>query len=64
VYQPFNFVAGADRHGRFGDHHREARQDSGHLARRRMHVTQIGAAVAAPRRRADRDENGTGSQNA
>ena len=58
--QPLDFVAGADRHGRFGDDDGEALQRRGNLARRGMNVAQIGVAVAAPRRRADRDEHRIG----
>ena len=55
-----DLVAGADRHGRFGDDHGEAGQRGGDLARGGVDVGQIGMAVAAPRRRADRDEHRIG----
>ena len=58
--QALDFVAGADRHGRFGDDHGEARQRRGDLARGGVDVAQIGVAIAAPRRRADRDEHRIG----
>ncbi len=58
--QPLDLVTGADRHGRFRHHHREARQRSRDLARGAVHVSEVGMAVAAPRRGADRDEHGVG----
>ena len=58
--QPLDLVAGADRHGRFGDDHRKAGQRRGDLARGGVDVAEIGMAVAAPRRRADRDEHRIG----
>ena len=45
-----DLVAGADRHGRLGDHDRRARQQRGNLAHRLEHKAQIGVTVAAPRR--------------
>ena len=58
--QPLDLVAGADRHGRFGDDHGEAGQRGGDLARGGVDVGEIGMAIAAPRRRADRDEHRVG----
>ena len=58
--QPLDLVAGADRHGRFGDDDGEAGQRSRDLARGGVDVGQVGMAIAAPRRRADRDEHGIG----
>ncbi len=58
--QPLDLVAGADRHGRFGDHHRKALERRGDLARGGVHVAQIRVTIAAPRRRADRDEHRVG----
>jgi hypothetical protein len=58
--QAFDFVAGADRHGRFGDHHGEAGKHRGDLARGGVDIAQIGMAIAAPRWRSDRDEHGVG----
>ncbi len=55
-----DLVAGADRHGRFGDDHGEAVQRRGDLARGGVDIGEIGMAVAAPRRRADRDEHRIG----
>ena len=60
VNQALDFVAGADRHGRFGDDHGKTGQRGGDLARRGVDVGQIGMTVAAPRRRADRDEHRIG----
>jgi hypothetical protein len=48
VDQPLDFVAGADRHGRFCHHHGEAGEHRGDLARGRMDIGQIGVAIAAP----------------
>ncbi len=47
--QPLDLVAGADRHGRFGDHHREARQRRGDLARGAVDVSSR-SAWPSPRR--------------
>ena len=58
-----DLVAGADRHGRLGDDDREAVERGGDLARGIEHVGEIGMAVAAPRRRADRDEHRVGGLN-
>ena len=58
--QPLDLVAGADRHGRFGDDHGEAGQRGGDLARGGVDIAKIGMAIAAPRRRADRDEHRIG----
>jgi hypothetical protein len=55
-----DLVAGADRHGRLGDHHGKTLQRGRDLARGRVHVGEVGVAVAAPRRRADRDEHRVG----
>ena len=55
-----DLVAGADRHGRLGDDDGEAVERRGDLARRGVDVGQVGVAVAAPRRRADRDEDRVG----
>ena len=52
-----DFIAGADRHRRFGDDHGEASKHGGNLARRGMDIAQVGVAVAAPRRRADGDKD-------
>ena len=58
--QPLDLVAGADRHGRFGDYHGKTGKRCGDLARGGIDVTQIGMTIAAPRRRSDRDEYGIG----
>ena len=55
-----DLVAGADRHGRLGDHDRGARQQRGDLAHRLEHEAQIGVTVAAPRRGPDRDHHRIG----
>ncbi len=55
-----DLVAGADRDGRFGHHDGEAVERGGDLLRRGVDVGQVGVAVAAARRRADRDEDGVG----
>ena len=55
--QPLHLVAGADRHRRFGDDHGKTLQRRGDFARGGVDVAQVGVAVAAPRRRADRDEH-------
>ena len=57
---PLDLVAGADRHGRFGDDHGEAVERGGDLARGGVDIGEVGMAVAAPRRRADRDEHRVG----
>ena len=57
---PLDLVAGADRHRRLGDDDGEAVERRGDLARRRVDVGEIGVAVAAPRRRADGDEDRVG----
>ena len=51
-----DLVAGADRHRRFGDHHRESCHRSRDFARRGVDVTQVRMTIATPRRRADRNE--------
>ena len=58
--QSLDFVAGADRHRRFGDYNGEALKRRCDLARRGMNVAQIGVAVAASRRRADGNEHRIG----
>ena len=55
-----DLVAGADRHRRFGDHHREAVERGGDLARGVIDEGEVGVAVAAARGRADGDEHGVG----
>ena len=55
-----DLVAGADRHGRLGHDDGEAGQRLRDLARGGVDVGQIGVAVAAARRRADRDEDSIG----
>ena len=57
---PLDLVAGADRHGRLGDHDGEALERRGDLARGGIDIGQVGVAVAAPRRRADRNEHRIG----
>ena len=52
-----DLVAGADRHGRLGYNDREAVERGGDLARGGIDVGQVGMAVTAARRRADRDEH-------
>jgi hypothetical protein len=56
-----DLVAGADRHGRLGDHHREAAERARDLARGVIDEAQISLAVAAPRRRTDRDNHRVGA---
>ena len=56
-HDPLHLVAGPDRHGRLGDDDGEPRNRGRDLARRGEDVTEIGMAVAAPRRRADGDEH-------
>jgi hypothetical protein len=58
AYQPLDLVAGPDRHSRFGDHDGESGQRARDLARGGVDVAEIGMAIAAPRRRSDRDEDG------
>ena len=55
-----DLVAGADRHGRFGDDDRVGIKLRRDLAHRVVDEAQIGMAVAAARRRADRDEHRLG----
>ena len=55
-----DLVAGADRHGRLGHDDGEAFQRGGDLARSGVDIGEVGMAVAAPRRRADRDEDRIG----
>src|SRR5258708_5020595 len=52
--------AGADRHGRFGDHHGIAGERASDLLRGGEDIGEIGMAVAAARRRADGDEDRVG----
>jgi hypothetical protein len=56
-----DLIAGADRHGRLGDHHRGAAERGRDLARGVIDEAQIGMAIAAPRRRTDRDEHRVGA---
>jgi hypothetical protein len=62
---PVDPSTGADRNGRFGDDDRPLAgalpQRLGDLGRDGDDIAQIGMAVAAPRRRADRDEHGVGA---
>lgn len=58
--QALDLIAGTDRHRRFGDHHGEAGKRAGDLACGGVDVAQVGMAVAAPRRGADRDEHRIG----
>ena len=55
-----DLVAGSNGDGRFCDHHRGGGQQRRDLAHRVIDETQIGMAVAAARRRADRDEHRLG----
>jgi hypothetical protein len=57
VDDALDLVAGADWHGRFGDDDREALQRLRDLARRLIDEGEVRVSVAAPRRRADRDEH-------
>jgi hypothetical protein len=59
--QPLDLVAGADRHGRFGDDNGELHQRRGDFARSDVDIAQIGVAIAAPRRRSNRDEYRVGA---
>ncbi len=54
---PLDLVARADRHGGFGHDHREALDRRGDLARRLIDIGEVRMAIAAPRRRADGDED-------
>ncbi len=54
----FDIVAGADGHRRLGDDDGEVLDVFSDLARGGVHVAEVGVAVAASRRRADRDEHG------
>ena len=63
-HDALDLVAGADRNGRFGDHDRGRRQQGRDLAHRLVNEAQIGVAVAAARRGADRDEHGIGPTDA
>ena len=53
----FDLVAGADRHGRFGDHDGEAVERSRDLACGLMNEAQVGETIAAARGRTNRDEH-------
>ena len=53
-----DLVTGADRDGRLGDDDREGFQPRGDLAGRPVNIRQVGMSVAAPGRRADRNEHG------
>ena len=53
----FDLVAGPDRHRRFGNHHRLFRNHACDLACCSIDIGKVGVAVAAARRRADRDEH-------
>ena len=55
-----DLVASADRHGRFGDDDRVAVDEAGDLLGRGIDIGEISVAVAAPRRRADGDEDDIG----
>ena len=54
---PLDLVAGSDRHGRFGDDDGKALDRLGDVARGGVDIGEIGDTVAAPRRRADGDED-------
>src|ERR1700730_7447028 len=56
----FYFVAGTHRHGRLGNHHREAVDRGNDLTRCRIHIVQIGVTVAASRWDSDCDKHGVG----
>ena len=62
---PLDLPTGADRHSRLGDDDRPLAgglpQRLGDFGRGGEDIAQIGMAVAAPRRRADRDEHGVGA---
>ena len=58
--QALDLITGTDRHRRLGDHDGEVLQRGGDLARGGIDIAEIGVAVAAPRRRADRDEDRIG----
>ena len=57
---PLDLVAGADRHRRFGYDHCEAAHGLGDLPGGGIDVAEVGKAVAAARRRADREEDHLG----
>ena len=59
-----DLAAGADGHGRLGHDHRVAVERARDLLGGREDVGEVGMAVAAPARRADRDEDGVGSRTA
>ncbi len=56
-----DLAPGADRHGRFGHDHGIAGERGRDFLGRGEDIGQIGMAVAAPRRRADGDEDGIGA---
>lgn len=56
----FHLITGADGNGGFGDDDGETIKRMGDLFRRRIDITEIGMAIAAPRGRADRDEDDIG----
>ena len=56
-----DLVAGADGDGRFGDDDGPGFDHLGELAHRVEHKSEVGMAVAAPRRGADRDEHRFGA---
>ena len=58
---PLDLAAGADRHRRFGADDGEALEMRSKLLDRLKHEAQIGMAVAAPHRRADREEHEVGT---
>ena len=61
---PLDFVAGADRHGRFGDDDRIVLERFAHFARHGMDERQVGMPVTAPTRRAYGDEDCTSAGDA
>ncbi len=60
AHDALDLVARADRHRRFRDDHGKAVERERDLARCLVDIGQIGMAVAAPRWRADRDEDRVG----
>ncbi len=61
---PLDFIAGANRDGRLGDDDGKAADRSRNFGSSGEDVTEIGMAIAAPRRRADRDEHRLGTLDA
>ena len=57
AHDALDLIAGADRHGRFGDHDGVAVERVGDLARCLIDIGEVGMAVAAARWRPDRDED-------